>query len=483
MYLGLDFGTSSVKGVLVDAKQKILATASSPLKVSRPHPGWSEQNAEDWWKAANKVVAQLKVLKPKAVAAVEGIGLSGQQHGATLVGKDGKALRPCILWNDARSFKECHDIMDGTPEVVEHSGNIVLAGYTAPKLVWVKKHEPKIFDKVAKVLLPKDYIRLRMTGDYASDMSDSSGTYWLDIKNRQWSELLLKAGGMRRDQMPDLFEGTDATGQLLPSITKAWGMPKRPVVAGGGGDNAASACGIGAVTDGAGFLSIGTSGVIFVSNDTFSPHASKMVHAFCHATPGTWHQMSVILSATASLEWLSGILQTPAPQLTKALGSTLKGPSATLLLPYLSGERSPVGDAQVRGVMMGIAHETDRKVLTHAVLDGLAFAFRDNLDALREGGAKINRLMAVGGGTKSELWLKIIATALNVPIDLPAAGDVGGAFGAARMGLVAATGENFRKVFSKPKIAKTIMPEKAALAAYEDQFQRYKKIYPAIREI
>jgi xylulokinase len=483
MYLGLDFGTSSVKGVLIDAKQKIIATASSPLKVSRPHPGWSEQNPEDWWKAAGKVVAALKSAKPKAVAAVEGIGLSGQQHGATLVDKDGKALRPCILWNDARSFKECDDIMQGTPEVVAHSGNIVLAGYTAPKLLWVKKHEPKTFDKVAKVLLPKDYIRLRMTGDYASDMSDSSGTYWLDIKNRRWSELLLKASGMRRDQMPELFEGTDATGRLSPSVAKAWGMPKRPVVAGGGGDNAASACGIGAVTDGAGFLSIGTSGVIFVSNDSFSPNAAKMVHAFCHATPNTWHQMSVILSATASLEWLSGILQTPAPQLTKALGTKLTGPSSALLLPYLSGERSPVGDAQVRGVMMGLAHETDRKVLTHAVLDGLAFAFRDNLEALREGGAKINRLMAVGGGTKSEIWLKIIATALNVPIDLPAAGDVGGAFGAARMGMVAATGANFRDVFTKPKIARSVAPEKAAVSAYEDQYQRYKKIYPAIKGI
>jgi xylulokinase len=483
MYLGLDFGTSSVKGVLMDAKQKIIATASSPLKVSRPHSGWSEQKPEDWWSAAGKVVAQLRKVKPKAVAAVEGIGLSGQQHGATLLDKDGKVLRPCILWNDARSFKECEEIMGGEPQAVAHSGNIVLAGYTAPKLVWVRKHEPKVFDKVAKVLLPKDYIRYRMTGTYGSDMSDSSGTYWLDIKNRKWSEMLLAASGMRRDQMPELFEGTEATGQLTASVAKAWGMPKRPVVAGGGGDNAASACGIGAVTDGAGFLSIGTSGVIFVSNDKFSPNAGKMVHAFCHATPGTWHQMSVILSATASLEWLSGILQTPAPQLTKALGTKLKGPSSALLMPYLSGERSPVGDAQIRGAMLGIAHETDRNTLTHAVLDGLAFAFRDNLDALREGGAKIDRLMAVGGGTKSELWMKIISTALNVPIDLPAAGDVGGAFGAARMGLVAATGADFRKAFTKPKIARTITPEKGARAAYEDQFQRYKKIYPSIREI
>lgn len=483
MYLGLDFGTSSVKGVLIDAKQKIIATASSPLKVSRPHPGWSEQAPDDWWKAANKVIAQLRKLKPKAVAAVEGIGLSGQQHGATLVDKDGKPLRDCILWNDARSFKECEEIMDGEPRAVPHSGNIVLAGYTAPKLVWVRKHEPKIFDKVAKVLLPKDYVRLRMTGDYASDMSDSSGTYWLDIGARKWSDLLLNASGMRRDQMPDLYEGTDPTGRLSPSVAKAWGMPKRPVVAGGGGDNAASACGIGAVTDGAGFVSIGTSGVIFVSNDTWSPNAKRMVHAFCHATPGTWHQMSVILSATASLEWLAGVLQTPAPQLTKALGPKLKGPSSMLMLPYLSGERSPVGDAQVRGVMMGLGHETSRNTLTHGVLDALAFAFKDNMEALEEGGARIDRLMAVGGGTKSELWLRIIATVLGIPIDLPAAGDVGGAFGAARMGLVAATGEDFRKVFTKPKVARTITPEKAAKAAYDDQFQRYKQIYPAIKEI
>jgi xylulokinase len=482
-YLGLDFGTSSVKGVLIDENQKIVATASSPLKVSRPHSGWSEQNPEDWWKAAGKVVAALRKMKPKMVAAVEGIGLSGQQHGATLIDKDGKVLRPCILWNDARSFRECEEIMAREPKAVPLTGNIPLAGYTAPKLVWVKKHEPRVFEKVAKVLLPKDYIRFRMTGTFGSDMSDSAGTYWLDIAKRQWSDMLLAATDMRRDQMPELFEGTDATGQLTPAVAKAWGMPKRPVVAGGGGDNAASACGIGAVTDGAGFISIGTSGVMFVSNDRFSPNAEKMVHAFCHATPGTWHQMGVILSATASLEWLAGVLKEPAPQLTKALGSKLKGPSPALFLPYLSGERTPVGDAQIRGAVLGLGHETDRKILTHAVLDSIAFAFRDSLEALEAGGAKINRLMAVGGGTKSELWLKIMATVLGVPIDLPAAGDVGGAFGAARMGLVAATGTDWRKAFSKPKIARTIAPEKSASAAYLDQYQRYTKIYPAIKGI
>jgi xylulokinase len=483
MYLGLDFGTSSVKGVLIDAAQKILATASAPLKVSRPRPGWSEQNPEDWWKACNTVVRTIGRMKPKAVAAVEGIGLSGQQHGATLLGKDGKALRPCILWNDARSFRECEDIMARAPGAVPLAGNIPLAGYTAPKLVWVKKHEPKVFARVAKVLLPKDYIRFRMTGEYASDMSDSSGTFWLDIAKRDWSPLLLSASGMSLDQMPRLYEGTDATGRLTAAVARSWGMPKRPVVAGGGGDNAAAACGIGAVTDNSALVSIGTSGVLFVSNDRFRPNPGRMVHAFCHAVPDTWHQMGVILSAAASLEWLAGILGSPAPKLTRKLGTRLEGPSPALFLPYLSGERTPVGDAQVRGVLMGLGHETDHRVLTHAALDAVAFAFRDCFDALKDAGTEVKRVTAVGGGSKSELWLRIIATVLNVPVDLPAAGDVGGAFGAARLGLIAATGADFRKVLAAPRIARTIRPEAKARDAYEAHYRRYTRIYPAIKEI
>lgn len=483
MYLGLDFGTSSVKGVLIDAKQKIVATASAPLKVSRPQPGWSEQNPEDWWKACNTVVKTLGKMKPKAIAAVEGIGLSGQQHGATLLGKDGKALRPCILWNDARSFRECEDIEKAESRAREISGNIPLAGFTAPKLLWAKKHEPKVFAQVAKVLLPKDYIRFRMTGDCASDMSDSSGTYWLDIAKRDWSDKLLAAGSMSIDQMPKLYEGTDATGRLTPAVARAWGMPKRPVVAGGGGDNAAAACGIGAVTDNSALVSIGTSGVLFVSNDTFRPNAGRAVHAFCHAVPGTWHQMGVILSAAASLEWLATILGKPAPKLTGALGNTLTGPSPALMLPYLSGERTPVADAQVRGLIMGLGHESDHKTLTHAALDAVAFAFRDSLEALKDAGTEVKRVTAVGGGSKSELWLKIIATVLGVPVDLPAAGDVGGAFGAARLGLIAATGADFRKVLTAPKTARTIKPEPKARDAYEAHYRRYASIYPAIKEI
>jgi xylulokinase len=483
MYLGLDIGTSSVKGVLIDEKQKIVATATAPLRVSRPHPGWSEQAPEDWWKACGRVVKALAAQKSKAIAAVDGIGLSGQQHGATLLDKSDKVLRPAILWNDARSFAECRDIEEREPRARKIAGNIALAGFTAPKLVWVKKHEPRIFDSVAKVLLPKDYVRLRMIGDYASDMSDSSGTFWLDIDKREWSEDLLKATDMSRDQMPKLFEGTDATGRLTAQVARAWGMPKRPVVAGGGGDNPAAACGIGAVKPCAAFISLGTSGVLFVSNDRFRPNAARAVHAFCHAVPDTWHQMGVILSAAASLEWLAGILKTPAPKLTAALGKTLEGPSSALFLPYLSGERTPVADAQIRGLMMGLGHETDAKALTHAVLDGVAFAFRDSLEALKAAGTTVERVTAVGGGSRSELWLKIISTALGLPVDVPAAGDFGGAFGAARLGLIAATGANFAQICTPPKIAKTVKPEAKARQAYEIAYDRYVEIYPAIREI
>ncbi len=483
MFLGLDIGTSSVKGVLIDPSQKILLAATAPLRVARPAPGWSEQTPDHWWKAANQVVRELARKQPKAVAAVAGIGLSGQQHGATLLDRAGRVLRPAILWNDARSFAECRELEAREPRARAIAGNLALAGFTAPKLIWVRKHERGIFDRVAKVLLPKDYVRLRMTGDYASDMSDSAGTFWLDVGRRVWSDELLAASEMRLDQMPSLYEGTEPTGRLTAAVARHWGMPLRPVVAAGGGDNAASACGIGAVSPGSAFLSIGTSGVLFVSNDRFRPNAERAVHAFCHAVPGTWHQMGVILSAAASLEWLAGILKTPAPKLAAALGGTLAGPSPALFLPYLSGERTPVADAQVRGGFTGLGHEADRKTLTHAVLDGVAFALRDSLEALKAAGTVVERVTAVGGGSGSTLWLTIIATVLGVPIDLPAAGDFGGAFGAARLGLIAATGASFRDVCTPPRTVRTIEPDARVREAYEAQYRRYTQLYPAIKEI
>lgn len=483
MYLGLDIGTSSVKALLIDAKQNIIAMATAPLEVSRPHPGWSEQAPADWWTATSATVAELRAKHPKEVASVEGIGLSGHMHGATLLDAAGSPLRPCILWNDGRSAAECAEIEQICPRSREIAGNIAMAGFTAPKLLWVKNHEPAVFAKVAKVLLPKDYVRLLMTGDDASDMSDSAGTLWLDVAKRDWSDELLAATSLNRAHMPKLYEGSAPTGQLRADIATAWGMPKRPVVAGGGGDNAASACGIGAVKPGTGFLSLGTSGVLFVSNAKFSPNTAGAVHAFCHAIPNTWHQMGVILSATASLEWLSSVFGEPVPKLMDGLGDQLQGPSHVTFLPYLSGERTPHNDPSARGVFIGLAPETTRADMTRAVLEGVAFAVRDCQEALKAAGTDIGSLMAVGGGSRSKLWLQIMATLLDRPLLLPAHSEAGGALGAARLGMAAATGANPISICTPPPISATIEPSRAHGPAYEAAYQQYRRLYPAIKEV
>lgn len=482
-YLGLDVGTSSVKAVLIDDNQTVIDVASAPLTLSRPRPGWSEQTPRDWWKATERAALEIRRRKRKRFEAIKGIGLSGQMHGATLLDSSDKPIRPAILWNDGRAQDECGELERAEPRLRRISGNIAMPGFTAPKILWVRKHERENYSRIAKVLLPKDYVRLLLSGDYASDMSDSAGTLWLDVAHRRWSGALLEATGLEEKEMPQLFEGTAATGELLQSLQKQWGLKSRPVIAGGGGDNAAAACGIGAVRPGEAFVSIGTSGVLFVSNERYAPNTENAVHAFCHALPQTWHQMGVILSASASIEWLGGILKQTAPDLTAALGQRLRGPSDVLFLPYLSGERTPVNDTSARGAFHGLGHETDRAVLTHAVLDGVAFAFRDSLEALKAAGTNVKRATAVGGGSKSRLWLKIISTVLGIPLDVPADGEFGAAFGAARLGLVASTGADPLSVLTRPRIAQRVDPETKAAAAYEEQYQKYRKLYPATKKV
>ena len=340
MYLGLDLGTSSVKAMLMDADQTIIGSGHAAMDVTRPHPGWSEQDPAHWIRATEEAIAALKAAHPKELAQVRGIGLSGHMHGATLLDSAGNVLRPCILWNDTRSFKEATEL-DANPIFRDLTGNIVFPGFTAPKLVWVKNHEPEIFAKVAKVLLPKDYLRFWLTGDYISEMSDSAGTSWLDVGKRAWSNALLSATGVTRAQMPDLVEGTQVGGILKPDLAKAWGLGEGVVIAGGAGDNAASACGMGTVSEGAAFVSLGTSGVLFAANGSYLPNPASAVHAFCHALPNTWHQMGVILSATDSLNWLSELTEKSAGDLTQELGDTLNAPGSVMFLPYLSGERTP----------------------------------------------------------------------------------------------------------------------------------------------
>lgn len=480
MYIGIDLGTSGVKTLLIDENQRVVDSANAALGVSRPRPGWSEQNPADWIAAVENAISALASRHGKEVAAVRGIGLSGHMHGATLTGAGGEVLRPCMLWNDTRSHKEAA-LLDADPLFRQVTGNIVFPGFTAPKLAWVRNNEPEIFARTVKVLLPKDYLRWWLTGEHVSDMSDSAGTSWLDVEKRVWSDALLDAGGMRADQMPRLVEGTEVSAGLRAEFAARFGMRPGIPVAGGAGDNAASAVGMGTVRQGTAFVSLGTSGVLFAANASYLPNPDSAVHTFCHALPDAWHQMGVILSATDSLNWLAGLTGTPASRLTGEVGDGLQAPGGVLFLPYLAGERTPHNDAAIRGALAGIGHEADRAAMTRAVMEGVAFAFRDSLEALRAAGAEIGRALAVGGGSRSRYWLKAIATALGIAVDVPAEGDFGAAFGAARLGLIAAEGADPFDICTEPPIASTIEPDAGLQPAFDAAYQRFRAFYPAIR--
>jgi xylulokinase len=481
MYLGLDLGTSGVKALLIDGEQKVIGSGHGALEVSRPHSGWSEQDPADWIRAAEEAVAELKEKHAAELAAVKGIGLSGQMHGATLLDERDEVLRPCILWNDTRSHPEAAKL-DANPRFRKITGNIVFPGFTAPKLAWVKNNEPAVFAKVRRVLLPKDFLRLWLTGEHISEMSDSAGTSWLDVAARKWSPELLAATDLDERHMPVLVEGTEPAGALRAELADRWGMKAGVVVAGGAGDNAASACGMGTVKAGHAFVSLGTSGVLFAANGSYLPNPESAVHTFCHALPNAWHQMGVILSATDSLNWLSEITGREAAELTDELGDALKAPTGVTFLPYLSGERTPHNDAAIRGVFAGLGHESSRAVLTQAVVEGVAFAFRDSQQALHDAGTDLGRVTAIGGGSRSRYWLKAIATALQIPVDIPADGDFGAAFGAARLGLIAAEKADPYEVCTAPATAETIEPDAKLGGAYAQAYDRYRTLYPAIRD-
>jgi xylulokinase len=479
-YLGIDIGTSGVKALLIDREGHALGEATAKaVEPVRPHPGWSEQNPGDWWDATLEAADKLAKAHPKQMAAVRGIGLSGHMHGAVLLGKNDEILRPSILWNDGRSAEECREMEAALPSLREIAGNIAMPGFTAPKIAWVRKNEPDVYARLAKVLLPKAYVRLLLTGEHVEEMSDAAGTLWLDVAERDWSDALLGVTGLAREHMPRLVEGSAPSGNLK---RERWGMSGEVVVAGGAGDNAAAGCGIGAVRPGEGFVSLGTSGVIFVSNDRFRPNTAGAVHAFCHAIPDTWHQMGVILSATDSLNWLSAVTGKKQAELSAAAEAEFKGPGEEIFLPYLSGERTPHNNANARGAFVGLSHLSETPRLAQAVMEGVAFAFKDCQRVLNDAGTEFDRLLAVGGGSKSNLWLKLISTALDIEIALPEDGDFGGALGVARLALCAAEGADPLEVMTMPRTARTIGPDAALRQAYADQYARYRALYPAIEE-
>jgi xylulokinase len=479
MFLGIDVGTSSVKAVLMDGDDKIVAQASGTLSVERPHPLWSEQDPDSWWRATVEAVRALPEKERKAVKAV---GLSGQMHGATLLDAADKPLRPAILWNDGRSEAECAELEKREPRSREITGNLAMPGFTAPKLLWVKNHEPEIFAATKTVLLPKDYVRLRLTGEKISDMSDSAGTLWLDVGARDWSAAMLKATDLDPSHMPALVEGSAPGGTLTQAAAAELGID-RVVVAGGGGDNAASAAGLGVVAPGQAFLSLGTSGVLFVVTDKFRPNPAKAAHAFCHCLPGVWHQMSVMLSAAANLDWvtqLAGfkhVVDTVAAAEVRGLQS-----STPIFLPYLSGERTPYNDPCARGVFFGLTAETTGADLAYSVLEGVAFAFADGKDALLESGGSLGDVSVTGGGARLPYWGPILASALDHPLTYREGGEVGAASGAARLGRLAHTGEEPGKVCTAPPVVRIVEPDNVLKQRMAERRPLFVSLYQSLRK-
>jgi xylulokinase len=482
MYLGLDLGTSGLRAILTDGEGNVLAASDQAYPVSHPHSGWSEQDPGDWVAATERALDALKASHPTELAALRAIGLSGQMHGATLLDSADQVLRPSILWNDTRSSLEAA-AMDADPAFRAISGNIVFPGFTAPKLAWVKAHEPETFDKVTMVLLPKDYLRFWLTGDHASDMSDSAGTSWMDVGKRAWSPELLEKAGMRLEQMPRLIEGSDVSGTLRRELAQRWGLSQSVKLVGGGGDNSASACGVGCFDEGDGFVSLGTSGVLLAAKAGFAPSPETAVHTFCHSVPDTWYQMGVILSATDSLNWLARQTGSKPAELSALLGQSIDGPGSIRFLPYLSGERTPHNDAEIRGAFVGLGIGDGHKELTQAVMEGVGFALKDNHEALKATGTTLKRVLGIGGGSKSDYWVELIATLLGVPVDLPEKGEFGAALGAARLAIVGDTGAAPSQVMTRPAVARTIEPRADLAHAYDDAYAQYRALYPALKEV
>jgi xylulokinase len=477
--LGLDLGTSGMKALLLDGDATV-ATATAPLTVQRPAPGWSEQHPADWWQATERCLDELSSQHPKTVAAVRGIGLSGQMHGATLLGADDAVLRPCILWNDARSGAQCAELEASAVGLRRLTGNPAMAGFTAPKVLWVRQHEPAIFARIARVLCPKSWLRWKLSGEFIEDMSDASGTLWLDVAQRRWSPALLDACGLAEAHMPRLVEGSEPAGRLRAEWVRRWGFSHAPVIAGGAGDNAAGAVGVGAVAAGDAFVSLGTSGVLWATTAGFAPAPDHGVHSFCHALPGLWHQMGVQLAAAASLAWWARTCGADEAQLLAEVERARPEPASCWFLPYLSGDRTPHNDSAVRGGFLYLSSDTGRAAMTQAVLEGVAFALRDARDALATAGTRLREADLLGGGARSARWSQVLADVLGMPLHRIEGGEHGCALGAARLARTAAGGE---PRYDKPHRLQSFEPDAHRAAFYDDAHGRWRALYGLARQV
>lgn len=485
MYLGIDLGTSGLKLLLLDQQHHVHASVDAPITLQRPHPLWSEQHPSEWWQALQSAVAQLRAAAPQAWSQVRAIGLSGQMHGAVVLNGQFEVLRPAILWNDGRSGAQCEELERLVPQSRQITGNLAMPGFTAPKLLWIREHEPEVFKGLSKVLLPKDWLRLQLTGDCVSEMSDASGTLWLDVGQRCWSEPLLAACGLNLSHMPRLVEGSQPSGTVLPALAKAWGLPANVLVAGGGGDNAASAVGVGAARPGQGFVSLGTSGVVFLVSDVYRPAPELAVHAFAHAMPKRWHQMSVMLSAASAFGWVTQITGSGDEAKLSAQVASLspdRRAAAPVFLPYLSGERTPHNNPDASGAFIGLRGEHTAADLGYAVMEGVTFGLMDGLRAMGQSGPSSVPLALVGGGARSDTWAQLLSSGLGCPLERSDTAHAAAALGAARLAWLADGGPE-SEVCQPLPVAQAFEPDPAQSSLLAQRYPRFRALYPALQKL
>ena len=480
-YIGIDLGTSGAKFLLVAADGTILAENTQAYPVFYPHPGWSEQNPEDWFAAAMRGLKEL--LRGQEKSSVKGISFGGQMHGLVALDKTDKVIRPAILWNDGRTEKQTKYLNEviGREKLSAYTGNIAFAGFTAPKILWMKENEPENFACIAKIMLPKDYLAYRLSGAFCTDVSDASGMLLLDVKSRGWSEEMCEICGITEKQLPKLYESYEVVGTLKREIAEEFGLSAAVKIIAGAGDNAAAAIGTGVVGEGGCNISLGTSGTLFVSSEKYKEDKVNALHSFCHADGG-WHLMGCILSAASCNAWWSdNILQTKDYAKEQAGLEAMLGKNDVYFLPYLMGERSPHNDVNARGAFIGMRPDTTRKQMTLAVLEGVTFALRDCMEAAKKNGVNIGRTMLCGGGAKSPLWRKIIANVMGMPVDIPQT-EQGPSYGSAMLAMVGCGEYKTVKDAANAivRVKETVLPDANIAASYVQKYAHFTKLYPAL---
>ncbi len=481
LYIGVDLGTSAVKLLLMDSKGKIQKIVSKEYPLYFPHPGWSEQKPEDWFEKSMEGIKELTEECDKDQVA--GISFGGQMHGLVALDKEDHVIRPAILWNDGRTGEETDYLNQviGKEKLSQYTANIAFAGFTAPKILWMKKHEPENFAKISKIMLPKDYLAYKLSGSFCSDVSDASGMLLMDVKNRRWSKEMMNICGITEEQLPKLYESYEVVGTLRPSIAKELRLPETVKVIAGAGDNAAAAVGTGTVGDGMCNISLGTSGTIFISSKKFGVDEHNALHSFAHAD-GNYHLMGCMLSAASCNKWWNEDILKTTDFAAEQAGITKLGENQVFYLPYLMGERSPHNDPDARATFIGMTMDTTREDMTQAVLEGVAFGLRDSLEVARSLGLQIERTKICGGGAKSPLWKKIIANVMDMKVDVIES-EEGPALGGAMLAAVGC-GEypDVETIAAKMvKVVDTVEPEPELVAKYEERYQKFRKIYPTVK--